>query len=245
MCWSPLAICCVTGDIRLCGDCHALQFARNIDAAKTRRLTDRQIAEPARTLAELMPEEAKLPFFEDRKSPTRISKILFRLTAVSYARLHPHCRHEANWTMRLDLARTSWKCLRGSGQTPVWGHAFPAATFESLEEPLGIKSPDIYLPLSRLIETTSESFLYALANRGRWSVTDSIRGLALLFPIGMWLLRWRASHREPTMEDMLNIVVALDRGQGDQSLSSKLQRRKLAMLGCNGELERLVVWYAR
>ncbi|MEO8270771.1 MAG: YkgJ family cysteine cluster protein [Aureliella sp.] len=223
---------------------HALQFASNIDAAKTRRLTDHQIAELARTLVELMPQVAKL-FFEDRKSPTGISKVLFRLTAVSCARLHPLCRHEANWISRLDLAGTSWKCLRGSGKTPVLGNAFPAATFEYLEQPLGIKSPDVYLPLSRLIETTSESFLYALANRGRWSVTDSIRGLGLLFPIGMWLLRWQACHREPTMEDMLNIVVALDRSQGYQPLSGTQQRLKLAMLGFNGELERLVVWYAR
>ena len=61
----------------------------------------------------------------------------------------------------------------------------------------------------------------------------------------MWLLRWQACHREPTMEDMLNIVVALDRSQGYQPLSGTQQRLKIAMLGFNGELERLVVWYAR
>ncbi len=223
---------------------HALQFASNLEAAKTRQLTDHQIAELARTLAELMPEEAK-SFFENRTPPSRISKILFRLTAISCARLHPHCRHQANWNTRLDLARTSWKCLRGSGAMPDWGNAFPTATFESLEDPLGIQPADVYLPLSRLIETTSESFLYALADRGRWSVTDSVRGLCMLFPIGMWLLRWQAAQREPTMQDMLNIVVALDRSQGYQPLNGAQHRLKLAILGFNGELERLVVWYAR
>lgn len=223
---------------------HALQFAKNIDAAKSKLLTDNQIAELARTLAELMPEEAK-PFFVDRQSPKGISKVLFRLMVLSCARLHPHFRQTANWSARAELVRTSWKCLRGQGQTPNYGNAFPRTTFEALEQPLGVKPPEIYIPLNRLIETTSESFLYALANRAGWSVTDSIRGLALLFPIGMWLLRWQSAGREPTVEDMLNIVVALDRSQGCQPLSSAQQRRKLSMLGLNGELERLVVWYAR
>ncbi len=223
---------------------HALQFARNLDNAKSRHLSDHQIAELARTLAELMPEEAK-PFFEERTSPKAMTNVLFRLMVLSCARLHPHFRPTTNWSARAELVRTSWKCVRGKGHTPDYGNAFPPATFEAIEQPLGVKAPEIYIPLNRLIETTSESFLYALANRGGWSVTDSIRGLALLFPIGMWMLRWQASHREPTVEDMLNIVVALDRSQGYQPLSGSQQRRKLAMLGRHGELERLVVWYAR
>ena len=85
--------------------------------------------------------------------------------------------------------------------------------------------------------------MYALANRKGWTVTDSIRGLALLFPIGMWLLRWEASGQKPAVEAMLNMIVALDRSQGYQPLCGLQQRLKLSMLGFNGELERLAVWY--
>jgi lysine-N-methylase len=222
---------------------HALQFAHNMETAKTRSLSDDKIVELARTLADLMPEEAK-PFFQERKSPKRISKVLFRLMAISCARLHPLFRQTATWHARVDLVRTSWKCYRGRGQLPSFDNAFPTATFEDLEKPLGLKTPEIYTPLNRLIETSSESFLYAIANRAGWSVTDSIRGLALLFPIGMWMLRWKSCDHEPTVDDMLNIVVALDRSQGYQPLSGTQQRRKLSILSLNGELERLVVWYA-
>ena len=221
---------------------HALRFARNIDAAKSKRLSDKEVADLARTVAELAPEESK-PFFDERKSPKGISKSLFRLMVMSCVRLHPYCRHESNWATRFDLAKTSLKCFRGKGPTPDMGDAFPKSTFDTLEQPIGIKPPEVYLPLTRLLETMSESFLYALANRNGWTVTDSIRGLALLFPMGMWLLRWQASSHEPTVEDMLNIVVALDRSQGYQPLGGRQQRLKLSMLGFNGELERLVVWY--
>ena len=44
---------------------------------------------------------------------------------------------------------------------------------------------------------------------------------------------------------MIQIVVALDRGQGYAPLTGQLQRGRLKMLSGNGELERLVVWYAR
>ena len=221
---------------------HALQFAKNIDAAKSKRMDNAKLVELVKTLAEHAPELAK-PFFDERKSPKGISKALFRLMAMSCVRLHPACRHESNWATRWDMAKTSWKCFRGKGKMPVYGDAFPSSTFEVLEQPIGIKQPEIYHPLSRLIETTSESFLYALANRKGWTVTDSIRGLALLFPMGMFLLRWQASNHEPTVEDMLNIVVALDRSQGYQPLCGLQQRMKLSRLGFNGELERLVVWY--
>jgi len=221
---------------------HALQFAKNIDAAKSKRLDNQKMVELVGTLAEYAPDAAK-PFFDERKSPKGISKAMFRLMAMSCVRLHPYCRHETNWATRFDMAKTSWKCFRGKGKMPDYGDAFPNSTFEALEQPIGIKPAEVYQPLSRLLETTSESFLYALANRNGWTVTDSIRGLALLFPMGLWLLRWQASNHEPTVEDMLNIVVALDRSQGYQPLCSRQQRMKLSMLGFNGELERLVVWY--
>ncbi len=44
---------------------------------------------------------------------------------------------------------------------------------------------------------------------------------------------------------MIQIVVALDRGQGYAPLTGQLQRTRLHLLSTYGELERLVVWYAR
>lgn len=223
---------------------HVLQFASLIEKAKTKSLTDQQITALARTLAELAPEESK-PFFEERQSPKGFSKILFRLMAVDCARLHPECQHKSRWSARIQLVRTAWKIVRGTGETPFVDKVFPSANFDAIEKPYGAMPPEIYRPLARYIETNSASWLYAIADRRGWSVVESIRGLALQFPVGLWLLRWLAHGREPSVQDMLHIVVALDRGQGYRPLCGTLHRWRLSTLAANGELERLVVWSAR
>ncbi len=223
---------------------HVLQYASHLEAAKTKRLDDNQLAELARTLAELEPEESQ-PFFADQRPPKSHSKILLRRTAMVCARLHPECRHQPSWKARWELAQIAWKVVRGKGTTPVFNNVFPPSTLEALEEPLGIKPAEIYEPLTRLIETNAESYLYALANRSGWSVIESIRGLALLFPVGMWLLRWQSYGREPTVDDMLQVVVMLDRSQGYTPLCGFAHRQLISTLRFNEELERLVVWYVK
>jgi hypothetical protein len=50
---------------------------------------------------------------------------------------------------------------------------------------------------------------------------------------------------ESSVDDMLQIVVALDRGQGFAPLTGALQRMRLSLMASQVELERLIVWYAR
>ncbi len=223
---------------------HALQLASLLEAAKTRRLSDEQIIELVRTLAELAPEESK-PFFTDRQEPKAYSKILFRLAAITCARLHPECQHRATWAARWRLAQAAWSAVRGRGETPKIDKCFPTATFEELDRPFGAMRREIYQPLTRYFETTAESFLYAVADRRSWSVIESIRGLAVLFPIGLWLHKWLSHGQEPNVQSMLDVIVALDRSQGYAALSGVQHRWRLSTMSANGELERLVVWYSR
>ncbi|MCC6509157.1 MAG: hypothetical protein IT423_08625, partial [Pirellulaceae bacterium] len=223
---------------------HVLQYAGFLSAAKTAKMTDPQVIELASTLAELASEESK-PFFSDRQSPTGYSKVLFRLMAVDCARLHPECEHKSQWFARLQLMKLAWKVANGTGSTPCIGRVYGRMKFEELEKPLVAMRPEIYLPLNRFVETMSASYMYAIADRQGWSVVESIRGLAMLFPVGLWLLKWISCGREPTVNDMLSIVVSLDRSQGYAPLVGSLHRRRLAVLSHNSQLERVVVWYAR
>ncbi len=223
---------------------HALQFANLLQAAKTQRLNNEQIVELAQTLAELAPEESK-PFFAEREPPKRYAKVLFRLAAVNFARLHPESQHRPSWASRWELIHVALKAVRGVGVTPKLGGFYPRVPIEELEAPLGVLPPEVYLPLNRFIETSAESQMYALANRQGWSIVDSVRHLALSFPVALWMLRWIARGQAPSDRDMLHIVCALDRSQGYGPLTANNHRSRLAMLATNGELERLVVWYAR
>lgn len=223
---------------------HALQFASLLEKAKTRGMDDRKLAELITTLAQVVPEESK-QFFSERRPPSLYARLVFRSIAIEYARLHPKFRALPTWSHRLQLAKATFRLVRGRGPLPDVSPAFPKARLEDLEHPLGQLAPEIDYPLARLIEASSESNLYALADRRGWTILESIRGLVATFPVGLWLLRWASQGREPTVDDMLQIVVALDRGQGFAALTGKLHRSRLRMMAAQGELERLVVWYAR
>lgn len=223
---------------------HALQFANLLDKAKTKPMDDKKLADLIGTLGQIVPEESK-PYFNDRKPPSAYASMLFRSMGIEFARLHPMFRARPSWSHRMDLARTLIRLARGRGALPNLAPAFPGAQYDDLECPLGALDLAVDFPLARHIEASSASYIYALADRRGWSVVDSIRGLVATFPLGLWMLRWVSHGRQPTVEDMIQIVVAIDRGQGYAPLTGQLQRGRLKLLSGNGELERLIVWFAR
>jgi hypothetical protein len=64
--------------------------------------------------------------------------------------------------------------------------------------------------------------------------------LAFTYPAALWMLRWLAGDRAATAADMVEIVVALERGYVLPALGSAA-----GMLARSGELERMVAWYGR
>jgi Fe-S-cluster containining protein len=223
---------------------HALIFCRLLEQAKTRSLDDRQLADLFAVLEQSAPDEVG-ELFSQRQPPGHSAGMLFRQTAAEYVRLHPRYHTRPSWRTRVQLAWAAWSFVRGKGKLPKLHPAFPDTTFEQLEQPLGRLDPALYLPFSRLIETTAHSWNYAISNRGSWSIVESMRMLALSYPVGLWLLRWAAAGREPAVADVLDIVTALDRGQGYAPLAGGKQRRRLQLLSSLDALEGLVAWYGR
>ena len=86
---------------------------------------------------------------------------------------------------------------------------------------------------------------YAVASRPGWSLVEKFRALAVAYPVALWMLRYFCGGREPEAGDVIEIVTAIDRGQGYASLIGRQHRRRVSQLAALGELERLVIWYAR
>jgi Fe-S-cluster containining protein len=229
---------------------HAVTFCRLLEQAKTRPMTGEQLAELCQVLEQSAPDECA-GVFADRQAPSAAARVLFRQSAAEFVRLHPRFHAKASWRERWRLAWAAWSFVRGKGQLPRLHPTFPEATFEQLEEPLGRQPPEIYQPYARFIETTATSWSYVLCNRAGWSIVESLRALALSYPIGLWLLRWAAAGREPAVPDVLDIITALDRGQGYAPLSGSKHRRRVQLLASLGdeshasELARLIAWYGR
>jgi lysine-N-methylase len=227
---------------------HSVVLTRLLSQARTRPMTDERLMELFEVLEQNVAEEAA-EFFQDRRPPNASAQVFFRQSAADFLRLHPGFVAEEGshpgWRDRWRLAVAGWKFVRGSGQLPELHPRFPQATFEQLEQPLGVLDPTIYQPLSRMIETTALSWCYALANRRGWSIVESLGMLSLLYPVGLWLLRWRSAGNSPRAEYMPEIITALDRGQGFAPLARGKQRRRVQLLVRMEELERLIIWYAR
>ena len=223
---------------------HAMIFCRLLEQAKTRPLEDGQLGDLLDVLESSVAEEVG-DLFTSRQPPSSSAAVIFRQTAAEYVRLHPRYHVRPSWGQRIKLAWAAWKMVRGRGELPKLHPQFPAATFEQLEQPLGLLDASLYQPLARFTEATAESWSYALSNRGGWTIVESLRQLAIAYPVGLWLLRWASAGREPNLADMLDIITALDRGQGYAPLSGSQQRHRLRVLATLDELPRLIAWYGR
>lgn len=228
---------------------HALVFARLLDQARLSKLANEAFFGLLELMEQSLPSESSV-YFANRQPPSRTGKMLFRLNVAEYARLHAHSLPPSGWSARGKLLLAILRMFWGSGKTPALSGEFAAVAFAEIERPLaelspGLLRPEIQRPLERYLAFSAATYQYALANRGGWSITHSIRALCYSYSAGLWLLRWLAVSREPTSTDAAWIVSALDRGQGFASFAGSRQRALLGVLETLGDLERLAVWFAR
>jgi lysine-N-methylase len=217
---------------------HGLSFCSLLGECRVSRVEEKAWAELLECL-EASAAEGAGEFFRDRQPPSRSAAFLFRLLAVHYIRSHPGYCLAPGFRQRWRMLGAMARFARGKGAVPPIHEQFPLATFESLETPLGPLSPDVAHPLNRYFETHAASKQYAVVGTRR-PLVESFRALAFKYPIALWLLRLASGDREPTTSDMIDIVVALERGHGLTALG----RAAMAMAS-KRELERLIAWYAR
>ena len=217
---------------------HGLRFCDLLESSKTARVKAEDWKELMQLLAQMAPEDAGAAF-RDRQPPSRGANALFRQLAVHYLRAHPRFQMTVCWRERWRLLRAMSRFARGKGQLPPLPMEFPSTTFEDLQRPLGPLPDDVSRPLNRFIETHVVSKQYVVAVPGT-SLTQSFRGLAVTYAMGLWLLRLTCGEREPTVDDMVEVVVTLERGQGVSSLT-----RAASAMAATDQLEPLIAWYAR
>jgi lysine-N-methylase len=217
---------------------HALRFCELLSQCKLRRVKEESWQELIEIL-ETSSQENSGDYFRDRQAPSRGTALLFRQLGVHYVRSHPGFTPARGWREQWRLVRMLAKFARGKGSVPALHAELPAASFDDLEQPLGPLAEEVARPLNRFFETQATSKQYAMV-MPRQSLVESFRSLALTYPMGLWLLRLGIGDREPLAEEMIDVVVALEGGQGLPALA----RAATAMAGTQ-QLERVVAWYAR
>jgi lysine-N-methylase len=223
---------------------HGLMFCDSLQHCRLENLAAGQSSELLALLENAAVQEAG-GLFRPCRPPRRAAGMLFRQTALEYARLHPLFDIEASWRERWRLVCAAMAFARGRGPLPAMHSCFPSTTFEALERPLGPLDAAVLRPLAALFEATAASKYYAMLGRPGWSLIDSFRALALAYPLALWLLRLRCGDRRPQVEDMIDVVGAIDRGQSYPLLAGRRHRRRVRLLARRRELARLVIWYGQ
>lgn len=218
---------------------HGLRFCTLLRECNISRVKERSWDELLHSFEELAVENSGEFFRDQRRPPSRGTKVVLRQIGAHFIRSYPGFTFTGSWYESLRILFMSTKFARGKGAVPLVHPEFPPTTFEDLERPLGALDHEVIYPLNRLFETQASSKYYAIVGHNR-SLVESFRSLVFLYPIGLWLLRLAIGEREPKASDVVNIVVALERGQGLAGLS-----RGATALASSQQLERAIVWYAR
>ncbi len=184
-------------------------------------------------------------WFGGRVAPARGAATAFRQAAADTLRLHQRLPRRPRWSERMELLRTVFAIARGKGPTPKLVPNYPVVAFADLERPLGALDLEMIRPLDDYFQTLAASLRYCtLAYRG-WSVIEGIRGMALQHAIALWSWRWACGNSGLSGEALIPIIGCLDRAHTAGALTGWRHRRRCDVLAANGQLQRLVVWYAR
>jgi hypothetical protein len=217
---------------------HSVRFCNLLEQCKLKRVASESLGELVEAMEQLACSDAG-HLFQDRKPPTKRTGRLFRRLGAHFIRCVPGGRPTRTLADQWRAMRLSGKLAQGGSVLPDLHPRFPAIAMDSLERPLGPVAAEVLRPLDRFYAAHAASKRYALTSPGA-SLVDSARRLAFAFPISLWMLRWLADGPEPKVEDMVHIVVALERGIVLPALN-----RATRYLAESGELERLIAWYGR
>jgi hypothetical protein len=217
---------------------HSVRFCNLLEQCKLKRVEVGQLGKLIEAMEQLASADAGY-LFQEREPPTKRSSRLFRRLGAHFVRCFPGGHPTRSLADQWRLMKLSGQLARGPSRMPELHPQFPAATLDQLERPLGPLNGELLQPLNRFFQTHAMSKRYALT-QSSGALVDSVRRLAFACPMALWLLRWLAAEREQAAEDMVHIVVALERGLALPALNSAAR-----YLAQSGQLERLIAWYSR
>jgi Fe-S-cluster containining protein len=223
---------------------HGLKFCDDLEHCRLGRLGADRLAELIAVL-ESSAAEGVSHWFADRLPPSAAAGMVFRQTVLEYVSLHPKFGATESLRQRLRMARAAWAFARGKGRMPPILFGVPQTGLETLDCPLGPLDRDVLFPLETYFEASAVSKQYAILNRRGWSLVESFRALALAYPVALAMLRLTCGEGPPQADQAIDAIGAIDRAQGNASLSGARHRRRLRQLASLGELPRLLAWYAR
>lgn len=180
--------------------------------------------------------------------PSAIGQTQFRLLAGLYARKDTAANVDRSFAGRKKQLEAAVQLTQGKGTLPSFNEELKAIPFEALQ---GIQVP----PTEETEEMLSRYFRVKLQGMhfcGRAyfdvPVIEGFQTLTLMFPVVMWIARWRAASDRRSIASHADVLFALtlaDHQYGYSPTHSQWgSRRRVRNLVANEDLQRLIAHYA-
>lgn len=196
--------------------------------------------------------------------PGRIGRTLFRLLAAQLARHDTEAHRQAGIGFRFRLGFAAMKFASGMGKIPIlegsssvaaaFGDPLSAsatrtAQFSDLEQPFGGRTSEIDELFERYFRVKIQGIHFCGPAHYDTDLVHGFYNLALMYPVVMWLARWRAvaSGRSTLqLEDVQAGLATADHNFGySPALAMKSTQTRIDQLVKMQQLTALVEWYSR
>ena len=225
----------------------ALHWLAAVEKAEFDQLAGREADEILGVLAQHasaeLPSAAEAP-----ANPTRMERLLFRTLVFTYARrdsiqdLNASAGYRGRrlWAM-LQLA-TAW------GRVPDLIPGLQPVRFASIEKSFGALPSNAEATLTRFFRVKIQSLHFCGRAFYGFPLIEGFQNLALLYPVIIWLARWRAAAEERsslTDEDIQRAISLADHHHGySPILAAEWSRRRVRLLAQRDGISRLCGAYA-
>jgi lysine-N-methylase len=191
-------------------------------------------------LAEEIPATAEVP------PPSWTGRSVFRPMVALYVRKDTGVEKGTAQRGPVSRVLAALRFARGKGSIPKLHGMIPDVTFAAAEQPAGPLSAEADALLTRYYRLKVESLQFCGPTNFDLPVWDGLESLALTFPAILWLSRVLTAGGRPRDESVRQAVRIVDDNFGfNKLLGQSRQKVALRLLAKNGELPKLVAWYAR
>lgn len=192
--------------------------------------------------------------------PSWLGKMMFRQLAAQMARHDTEQLARGGIVTRLSLLRRVLRISSGLGEVPsltepasvikAFGTLPPKRVrFSQLEAEYAGRQPNIDALFERYFRVKIQGVHFCGAACFDLSLVDGFRGLALMYPITMWLARCRATVRGHSVVELVDVQAALATADHNFAYSPALGMRsaknRISQLAKMNQISALCGWYSR
>ena len=175
--------------------------------------------------------------------PTRMGRLLFRTLVFTYARRDSIQNGKAGAGYRLRMLGAMLRFARAAGRVPDLVPGLNPVEFAALEKSSGALPPGAEATLTRFFRVKIQSLHFCGRAFYGMPLIEGFQNLALLYPVIVWLARWRAAGGERASiadADIEQAISLADHHHGySPILGSAWARQRVRRLAQRDDISRL------